>query len=243
MNERYRLLCIGDYVSQHYNHNPGVIFISPSDGGKSDTIQIFIEEHDTAAILPPSSPTGMLDFFNERTNLTTIILDDPSNWLSGDFFTAIQFFKSITKGKVELARRTKFQTIPAYLASMQTAVFANLEQYQLVRTPLKVTGYMQRAVTVFTDHNSETEDYVFEVYEKQNLPRFTDTIIIKRQLTIEETIWITNQFKGHKRRTVQFYAKTMSEKEFASLKPFLLSEKGMQTVYEDVEFKGFEKEK
>lgn len=243
MNERFRLMCIGDYISQHYEHNPAIIFIAPSDAGKSDTVEIFIEEHDTAAVLPPSSPTGMLDFFSERADLTTIILDDPSNWGSGDFFTAIQFLKSITKGKVEIPRRTKFQTIPAYLASMQTVLFANLEQYQLVRSTLKTTGYHQRAVTIFSDHNTKTRNYIFDAYKKVELPHFTNTEITQRETTNDEEGWIKNHFRGHKRKTVQFYAKTMTEKEFNDLKPFLLSEKGMQTVYEDVEFKELEKEK
>lgn len=237
MNERYRLMCIGDYISQRYNHNPALILVSPSDRGKSDTVDIFIEEHDTAALLPPSSPTGLIDFIDERSNLTTLILDDPSNWGSSDFFNAIQFFKGITKGKVEIARRTKFQLRPAYMASMQTVVFANIEQYNATRAVFKTTGYGMRANTVFTDHNSETKEYIFNIYEKHNLPRFEDVKIIDRKRTENEDKWIAHHYGGHKRKTIQFYACCMSEEDFEIIKPFLLSEKNMATVYETIQFK------
>jgi hypothetical protein len=241
MNERYRLLKIGDYISQNYNVNPALIVVSPNERGKTDTIRIFLRECDTAAILPPSSPTGLLDFFNERAALTTVIIDDPSNWLTHDFRNAIQFFKNITTGYIDIPRKTKFQNIPSFIANMQVALFCSVEQYNDIRATLKITGFYERAINLFTDHDLETKEYIFNVYKKNNLPEFVNFEIKEREITNEEIEWIQKQFGGHRRKIVTLYAKLMSETEFQELKPFLLSYKDMRIVNEKIKFKEVEK--
>ena len=245
MNERYRLLTINDYISQHYRHNPALIIVTPSDRGKTDTIRIFTDEVDTAMILPPSSPTGLIDFFDEHQEATTIILDDPSNWSSTDLFVAIQFLKSLTTGFIDIPRKTKFQNVPKYAAEMATALFCNIDQYNVIRGVLKITGFNTRALSVFTNHTKETGDYIFTVYENLNgeLPHFTkQEIDPKRDVTQKEEEWVKVHFQAHRRKTVKLYSKILSQDEFNALKPFLLSYKTMQTVFEDVEFEEFKKE-
>ena len=239
MNERYRLLKLNDYISQHYKHNPALIIVTPSDRGKTDTIRIFTNEIDTAMVLPPSSPTGLIDFFDEHQEATTIILDDPSNWGSQDLFVAVQFLKSLTTGFIDIPRKTKFQNVPKYAAEMATALFCNIDQYNAIRGVLKMTGFNTRALSVFTNHTKETGDYIFAVYENLNgkLPHFADfEIDSKRDLLNEEEEWTKIHFQSHRRSTVKLYSKMLSRENFGALKPFLLSYKTMQTVFEDIEF-------
>ena len=239
MNERYRLLKLNDYISQHYKHNPALIIVTPSDRGKTDTIRIFTNEIDTAMVLPPSSPTGLIDFFDEHQEATTIILDDPSNWGSQDLFVAVQFLKSLTTGFIDIPRKTKFQNVPKYAAEMATALFCNIDQYNAIRGVLKMTGFNTRALSVFTNHTKETGDYIFAVYENLNgkLPHFADfKIDSKRDLLNEEEEWIRIHFRSHRRSTVNLYSKMLSHEDFDALKPFLLSYKTMQTVFENIEF-------
>lgn len=239
MNERYRLLKLNDYISQHCNHNPALIIVTPSDRGKTDTIRIFTDEIDTAMVLPPSSPTGLVDFFDEHQEATTIILDDPSNWGTGDFFIAVQFLKSLTTGIIDIPRKTKFQNVPKYAAEMATALFCNIDQYNAVRGVLKMTGFNTRALSIFTNHTKKTGNYIFSVYETLNgkLPHFANfETNTKRELSLEEAEWIKIHFQGHRRSTVIEYCKVLSREDFESLKPFLLSYKTMQTVFEDIEF-------
>jgi len=239
-NERYRLLKIGDYISQTYGHNPALVIASPNERGKTDTIRIFLKENNTSAILPPASPSGLFDFFNERTYLTTVIIDDPSNWRSNDFITAIQFFKNVTSGVIDMPRKTKFQSIPSYIARMQVAIFCSIEQYNQIRGTLKLTGFNERAITIFTDHDLETKEYIFNIYSKYKngtLPEFVDFCIIEREIDETEVNWIYRQFSGHKRKTVLLYAKLMTKDEFEELKPFLLSYKDMNVKNEKIKFK------
>ena len=240
MNERYRLLKLNDYISQHYKHNPALIIVTPSDRGKTDTIRIFTDEIDTAMVLPPSSPTGLIDFFDEHQEATTIILDDPSNWSTPDFFVAVQFLKSLTTGFIDIPRKTKFQNVPKYAAEMATALFCNIDQYNAIRGTLKMTGFNTRALSVFTNHTKETGDYIFTVYEDLNgeLPHFTKfEINTKRDLTREEREWINIHFQAHRRCTIKLYSKMLSREDFDGLKPFLLSYKTMQTVFENIKFR------
>jgi len=239
MNERYRLLKLNDYVSQHCNHNPALIVVTPSDKGKTDTIKIFTEEIDTAMILPPASPTGLIEFFDEHQEATTIILDDPSNWGSIDLFTAVQFLKSLTTGVIDIPRKTRFQNVPKYAAEMATALFCNIDQYNAIRGTLKMTGFNTRALSIFTNHTKEVGDYIFTTYEKLNsdLPHFVKfEVTTKRELTVDEGKWIKMHFQSHRRSTVKNYCKLLSREDFEALKPFLLSYKTMQTVFEDIEF-------
>jgi hypothetical protein len=218
-----------------------VLIVSPSDQGKTETIEIFAQQHDGVWLVPPSSETRVHQMFKMHRNITLIAIDEPYDWISKDYVAAAMMCKHILTGKITAPRTNYFVTGIAQKKVTKTGVImlCNDNQFDKVRMSLFGCGLLERTLIVLTQHSSfDTMDYIRNHYRSHDKVEFVDEYqFCMRDVTQNERKFIDGIFTGHLRDTLTWIAKITPEKVFAELKPYLKSESDAAYVEETILFK------
>lgn len=243
-NERYKLMSLAYYIAEHEYHSPILIIITPSDKGKTDTIDIFLRDFDGVYIIPSATESKQTSLLKERMNTIAIVLDEPDDWEIKDLRKALMTLKHIATGKLKPARATSFgQGISLPICSA-CIICCNDEQFKSLQYVLEKTGLLSRALIIMTDQSSTTVNYVHDYYKKygcrsgMKLPVFKKNleIIEGDHVTLDQEKWISKYFKGFRKDTVEWICKLVSRQQFEEFKPFLKSYYDYMLVDETIEF-------
>ena len=247
-NETFKLMVLGDYIASEFKHNPLFIFVRPATTGKTHTINIFLESCDTGYILPPATPTKSFNATKQRAlSITTIIIDDLDDWNNkNDFIDAIQLCKHLADGALIPSRKTSFSEIGSIPQRSQAILFINDNQWDRAYKLIEGTGFLARAVVIWSTHSKEERVKIDDFYLKggfssHNLPKFADFEIKNPATPLEKldkktVLWIGRHFMGHSRKTLLHIARLVSAKQFKDFMPFLLSWRNFRFENEFIKF-------
>ena len=232
VNEKYKLMMLGDIIAQKYQVCPLLIIVADSDQGKTDTKKMFMRDCDTAYEVESISKAALVSSLGNR-KISTYVLDDTESWNDDDLVEILSTFKTIvTEHLIKPQRETKFSREAAKLAYAQCVVLLNNEQYQPLYPKIKKSGVFTRAIIAFLLQTEETIQYCSDFYDDNNyssvnLPHFTEPSILIEERTnedLKETYeWIKNHFRGFRAKVIKRYAKLLSADDFKRLKPILMS--------------------
>ena len=230
------------------NHNPLFIFVRPATMGKTHTINIFLELCDTGYVLPPATPTKSFNATKQRAlSITTVIIDDLDDWGNkNDFVDAIQLCKHLADGALIPSRKTSFSEIGSIPQKSQAILFLNDNQWDRAYKILDGTGFLARAIVIWSTHSKEEQQkiddtYLAESFSSHNLPKFTDfdfneTPIEPNKINKRIREWIGKHFSGHGRKTLLNIARLVSVKQFEAFKPYFLSWRNFRFENERISF-------
>lgn len=253
-NETFKLMVLGDYMATKMNHNPLFIFVRPATTGKTHTINIFLELCDTGYILPPATPTKSFKATKQRAlSITSIIIDDLDDWSNkNDFVDAIQLSKHLADGSLRPSRKTSFSEVGSIPQNSQALLFLNDDQWDRAYSLIDGTGFLARAVVIWSTHTKEEKQriddfYLENDYSSHNLPKFkdfeiNDIPIQPNKINKHIKEWIGNHFSGHARKTLLNIARLVSIKQFEDFKPFFLSWRNFRFENECIKFEKEKKE-
>lgn len=251
-NETFKLMVLGDYMASEMEHNPLFIFVRPAAMGKTHTINIFLKSCDTGYVLPPATPTKSFKATRQRAlSITTIIIDDLDDWSNkNDFIDAIQLCKHLADGALRPSRKTSFSEVGSIPQNSQALLFLNDDQWDRAYQLIDGTGFLARAVVIWSTHTKEEKQKIDDLYLEQSfsshkLPKFDDFEFNDPPLALKKVnksviTWIGSHFSGHSRKTLLNIARLTSIKQFNDFKPFFLS---WRNFHFENEYIKFEKEK
>lgn len=241
-NVRYNLLRIALELAEKNLHSLSLLIVSPSDHGKTDTLQIFSRKYEGVWVVPPVSGSRMVEFFKQRRNITMIAVDEPYDWTSNDYRSVAMTCKHVIEGTIKAPRSNVFTTSIDMTKPRSTGIIfiCNDQQYDTVRRALTGCGLLERSITIMCQNaNPITQDYIESEYRThgRNKLEFTDTFpIIYREISEAEKKYIDRYFSGYVRRSVQWIARTTSPEIFHELKPYLTSGIESEFVEEEIQF-------
>ncbi len=246
-NERYKLMCICHYIAEHGYHNPILIIVSPSDQGKTDTIDIFLRDNENVYVIPGATETKQFMLLKERyKNTITWVLDEPDDWELKDLKKILMTLKHIGTGKLKPARATSFGQNPSSTICSACIILCNDEQIKTMHYILQKTGLLKRALIIMSEQNTNTINYVCDHYRQMGcksgvkLPKFKNNMVLKDSgsITPAHQKWINKNFEGFKKSTVEWICRLVTAFQFEEFKPFLLSYYNYEMINEKIEFKG-----
>lgn len=223
-------------------HSLALLLVSPSAQGKTDTLEIFVKDHDGVWAPPATSVSRITEQFEERRNITMIAIDEPYDWLSADYLSVAMMCKHVLTGKIKPPRSTLFTTATTMTKSTETAVvfFCNRNQYDKVRRSLAGCGLLERTLTILTQHTSfDTMDYIEHAYKEHstNGLHFTEEYrFCTRDITETEQKFINKNFSDYRRKSVMWIARITPEEIFEELKPYLMSGYTNTYIEEQIKF-------
>lgn len=232
MNERYIMMRALDSAVKKGEQNGVLIIISPSEHGKTQTVDMFIRDVETAKKVYPISETRLEDYLRElMDNTTTLIFDDTNGWNSTDLNNALDILKNVADGKIESSRMTNFHSGIPSPCVINVMILINEKQYDDIRNKLDKSGLSQRATLITTYQSKETRAKVKKFYREhgytsKNLPEFKiDLKFEKRDISKSKHLeWIDTQFPtGKKNDTVYNLLRYTTDETFENLKRFLMS--------------------
>lgn len=238
-NERYRICTTAAVIAERNLGRPSFIFVSPSDQGKTDTVRMLLRDIKTAYAIPPSSPTELGDWLNDRAEISTLlILDDPSDWYSTDLSTAISFMKGLQTGVIRSPRSTRFNISIPIRDNIATVLFCNQRQFDAIRIMADSIGFLPRAVLVYSKHNPETRLEISDFYRNHTITNDNPPHLKANFRFRYDTNHDTNldEFKGTQRETVETFARIVPECHIKEFVPFFRSGLRRQYVDEQIEF-------
>lgn len=239
-NERYRICTTAGIIAERNLGRPSFIFVSPSDQGKTDTVRMLLRDIKTAYAIPPSSPTELGDWLNDRADISTLlILDDPSDWFSKDFATAISFMKGLQTGVIRSPRSTRFNISVPVRDNISTVLFCNQRQFDAIRMMADTIGYLPRAVLIYSKHDPETRLNISDFYRDHNItnekpPKLK--VNLQFQYRTNTNHINLDEFKGSQRETAEIFSRILPESDFNEILPFFRSGLRRQYVDEKIEF-------
>lgn len=244
-NVRYNLMRTALELAERNLHSLSLLIVSPSNQGKTDTVDIFSKEFDGVWVVQAQSESRMADEFERRRNITMIIVDEPYDWEAQNYKSVAMMCKHILSGKVGAPRSTVYVTGITSKKKTKTAIvlMCNKKQYDTVRRSLAGCGLLERTVTIMTQHSSfETLDYINEFYDTHDDIQFeNEYLFCTREITKDEKRFIDKYFTGYPRESVMWIAKTTPPEIFEELKPFLTSEANARFEEEQILFKEVKK--
>ncbi len=243
-NERYKLMVLAHYIAEHGYHNPLLLFVSPGDGGKTDTIDIFMRDFEGVYVIPSATETKQSALLKERKNTIAFVLDEPDDWDAKDLKKVLMTLKHIATGKLKPARATSFSHSISVRICSASMIFCNDTQFNSINYVLKQSGILNRALIIMSEQNDIVKDYVASIYKSQGcksgykLPVFKKNleIIEGDQVTSDQQKWIDRYFSGFCKDTVEWICKLVSKEQFNEFKPFLKSYYDYENTNETIEF-------
>lgn len=234
---------LGLELAEKNLHSLALLIVSPSDQGKTDTLEIFAKDYEGVWVVPPSSESRMVDFFRQRRNITMIAVDEPYDWSGENYVKVAMMCKHIIEGKIQAPRSTVFVTGVNMAKSTETALvfLCNDQQYDRVRRSLAGCGLLERSITIMTQHSSfDTLDYIDRVYREKSFDDIhfttTDVTYCTRDPSKKEQQFIDKYFTGYPRKSAMWIARTVPGKIFEELKPYLVSGIENRFVEESITF-------
>jgi hypothetical protein len=239
-NERYRICTTAGIIAERNLGRPSFIFVSPSDQGKTDTVRMLLRDIKTAYAIPPSSPTELGDWLNDRADISTLlILDDPSDWYSKDFASALSFMKGLQTGVIRSPRSTRFNISVPVRDNIATVLFCNQRQFDSIRIMADSIGFLPRAILIYSKHDPETRLDISDFYREHNItndkpPRLKTNMRFEYKTNTNNAN--LDEFKGSQRETAEIYCRILPESDFTEMIPFFRSGLRRQYVDEKIEF-------
>jgi hypothetical protein len=222
-------------------HSLSLLIVSPSDQGKTDTLDIFAEGYEGVWVVPPSSESRITELFEERRNITIIAIDEPYDWDATNYRSAAMMCKHVLSGKIGAPRSTLYVTGVVSRKRTKTGIIllCNKKQYDGVRRALAGCGLLERTLTVLTQQSTfETMDYIRNYYASHNNIEFeVEYQFCMRDITKQEQQFINKYFSDYARDSVTWIAKITPERVFDELKPFLISASKSRYEEEQILFK------
>lgn len=243
-NERYKLMSLAYYMAEHGLHSPILIIVTPSDKGKTDTLEILLRDFEGVYIIPSATESKQTSLLRQRKNTIAFVLDEPDDWETKDLRKALMTLKHIATGKLKPSRATSFgQGISLSICSA-CIICCNDEQFSPLQYILGKTGLLSRALIIMTNQSPTTINYVQDHYDKYGCKSGVKLPVFKKDMEIQEDDlpvadqekWINTYFEGFRKNTVRWICRLVTRKQFEEFKPFLKSYYDYTLVDECIEF-------
>ncbi|MCG2735122.1 MAG: hypothetical protein L6282_01885 [Candidatus Methanoperedenaceae archaeon] len=243
-NERYKLMVLAHYMAEHGFHNALMLFVSPGDGGKTDTIDMFMRDFEGVYVIPSSTETKQFALLKERKNTVAFILDEPDDWEQTNLKKVLMTLKHVATGKLKPARATSFIHSPSSRVCSASIIYCNNTQFNSITHTLNQTGIMSRALIIMSEQDDNVKDYVSSIYKSQDCKSGYKLPIFKKNLKIiegddvlaDQQKWINRYFSGFCKNTVEWICKLVTTEQFNEFKPFLKSHYDYENTNETIEF-------
>ncbi len=228
-------------------HNPLLIMVSPSDCGKTDTLDMFSRDFDGIFLIPSSTETKQISLLKQRPGTITWVLDEPDDWNEKDLKRILMVLKHIATGKLKPARATSYGHDVSRSICSAVIICCNDEQLKSNYYAFQKTGLLARALVIMSDQDAITKNYVHDYYKSHKCKSGLKLPVFKKNMLIHELEdemilipdakkWINRYFSGFVKDTVEWICMMTTEQQFNEFKPFLKSHYDYDLINERIEF-------
>lgn len=248
-NERYLILKALEKAASEKIGSSLLTIVSPSNHGKSATIEMILREHERSYLMTSMSETALYDALIAHQTDTMFIVDDRTSWpRQQDFKTAVSYLRFLGMGQLKSLRKTKFTPEDSPISVSCVAVLTvNPPQYNEIAGMLRVNGWEERSLKLKVSHSDEEYQRILNAYDEhgwnnEHPPslRIPDGFFKdnpREPIDHEVKSWIDQTFRTGAKKTIMNLARIVSTEGFISLKPILRSGHTEKDFMEKIEFK------